>query len=331
MIRLLRSVAIGVAAAAVLLTVLRFDAPLWLLGVSLTVAILTGVLVAIVGSFGASAAVAQADTDRPEVGLLDPVPAHWQQQVAQDTRVRALTSAPAWELPPKPGRDKRGFLRIPGVVLVLVAVLAFGATLWPHRESLVDLATGTPLDEVREQADRRADAAASIYPADRTPGVVDDLVAAAGTTQVTGVHVYQTYAYLDALTSADASTTDEYTWRDGTVEHDGATSIQPDPADLPRMLFDATAIDWTLVATLTGRIADQSGIDDPTPIVAVSRPVTGFSDGDGVWAYGDVQIVVSVSDDYRSASVAYDTSGQVTEMSGGAPGSAAAEWATANG
>lgn len=404
MIRLLRSVAIGVAAAAVLLTLLHLDTPPWLLGVSLAVAILTGVLASIVGSFGGSAGVgvqdveaadreqritlakvldtratgssindqpicelrlivaprtrapyettaralinlgrlpsmqagavvvvAQVEADRPEVALLDPAPDHWQQQAAQDTRVRALTSAPVWEVPPKPGRDKRGFLRIPGVVLVLVAVLAFAGTLRPHRESLVDLATGTSLDEVRAQADRRADEAASIYPADRTPGVVDDMVALAGTTQVTGVHVFQTYAYLDALTSADATTTDEYTWRDGTAAHDGATSIQPDPADLPRMLFDVTTIDWTLVETLTDQIADLTGIDDPAPMVAVSRPITGISQDDGVWTYGDVQFVVSVSDEYHDGSITYDTAGQVVSMSGGAPGSTTADWVAANG
>ncbi len=406
MIRVLRSVAVGVAAASLLLLVtdLDGDAAPWTLSVSTALAILLSVLIGLVRGFsglqavtvadldaadrehrvslakildtratgssindqplceirlivaprtraayetttralvnlgrlpsmqrGAVVVVAQASADRPEVALVDDPPGAWQRQADQDTTVRALESAPVWETPAKPGRDARGFVRIPAVVLLLIGVLAFAGRLYPARETLLDIARGASLAEARDQAEQRRDEAASIFPADRTAAVIDDLVAAAGVTEFSHVLLTQTYATADARTSADADTIDEYMWRHGSVEHRGAASIQPDADKVSAIVFDVTAIDWSVIETLTAQVADLTGIADPDgPGVQVQRP-TDLDMEIGDWVYGDVQIRLNVSDDYRDGAVVTDASGQIISMSGGAPGSPAAEWAAANG
>jgi hypothetical protein len=389
MIRVLRSVAVGVAAAALLLQILDLDGvlPMWLLPVALPVAILLSVLVSIVKGFGGSAHVAAGDleaaeregrislakvldtratgssvndqpiceirvivaprtrqpyettirtlvnlgrlpslqrgavvvvaqptADRPEVALLDPAPETWQRLADQDTQVRAIEQAPAWEAAPLPGRDKRGLLRIPAFVLLIVLVAAFVATLWPAREPLLAVARGTSLTDARAQLELDQDNAASIFPADRTPGVIDDLLTAAGGDQVTDLAIYKTYAYANAPTTPGAETTDEYWWRDGSVEHRGASSIQPDPGEAAAMLFDASTIDWSLIGGLVEQSSQALGIStDSGPYVSVERPES-LADGD--WVYGDVQIRVYLSDDYTNGYVTFDTAGQVLDVNG---------------
>lgn len=387
MIRVLRSVAVGVAAAALLLQVLDLDGvlPMWLLPVALPVAILLSVLVSLVKGFGGTAHVAAGDleaaeregrislakvldtratgssvndqpiceirvivaprtrqpyettirtlvnlgrlpslqrgavvvvaqpkADRPEVALLDPAPEAWQRLADQDTQVRAIEQAPVWEAAPLPGRDTRGLLRIPASVLLLVLLAAFVATLWPAREPLLAVARGTSLEDARAQLELDQENAASIFPADRTPGVVDDLLAAAGSDQVTELSIYKTYAFATAPTAPGAATTDEYWWRDGSVEERGASSIQPD--DTAAQLFDATSIDWTMVEGLVDQSSQTLGIStDSGPYVSVERPES-LADGD--WVYGEVQIRVHLSDDYSNGYVTFDTSGQVLDVNG---------------
>lgn len=268
---------------------------------------------------GAVVVVAQLHADRPEVALLDPAPADWRDAAQRDTTVRTMPEAPVWEAPPAPGRDRRGLLRIPGVLLVVAFLAGVGLRAWPERDVVTSLAQGTSLSDAVAQRDRDRAEAASIFPAVRTREVVDDLAEVAGGTQFTEVLLFQTYAVAEALTTPGAQTTDRFVWRDGGASRDGAATIQPDPAELPDELFDVTQVDWSVVERLTAQAAELTGIDDADgPTVIVRRSTTDEG--------APLQVVVSVDDDYRDAWLTADASGNVVEMRGGAPGSASAAW-----
>jgi hypothetical protein len=268
---------------------------------------------------GAVVVVAQLHTDRPEVALLDPAPADWRDAAQRDTTVRTMPEAPVWEAPPAPGRDRRGLLRIPGVLLVVAFLAGVGLRAWPERDVVTSLAQGTSLSDAVAQRDRDRAEAASIFPAVRTREVVDDLAEVAGGTQFTEVLLFQTYAVAEALTTPGAQTTDRFVWRDGGASRDGAATIQPDPAELPDELFDVTQVDWSVVERLTAQAAELTGIDDADgPTVIVRRSTTDEG--------APLQVGVSVDDDYRDAWLTADASGNVVEMRGGAPGSASAAW-----
>lgn len=268
---------------------------------------------------GAVVVVAQLHADRPEVALLDPAPADWRDAAQRDTTVRTMPEAPVWEAPPAPGRDRRGLLRIPGVLLVVAFLAGVGLRAWPERDVVTSLAQGTSLSDAVAQRDRDRAEAASIFPAVRTREVVDDLAEVAGGTQFTEVLLFQTYAVAEALTTPGAQTTDRFVWRDGGASRDGAATIQPDPAELPDELFDVTQVDWSVVERLTAQAAELTGIDDADgPTVIVRRSTTDEG--------APLQVVVSVDDDYRDAWLTADASGTVVEMRGGAPGSASAAW-----
>lgn|GEM_PF-953997 len=267
---------------------------------------------------GAVVVVAQLDPDRPEVALLDPAPAEWQAAAARDTTVREMPEAPVWEAPPARGRDARGLLRIPAALLVVVFLAGFVVRVWPERSVVTALVGGSSLSEAVAARERERAEAASIFPAERTQQVVDDLVAVAGGSQFTEVVLFQTFAVAEGLTSPGAQTTDRYVWRDGSATRDGAATIQPDPAELPTKLFDLTQLDWSVVERLTAQAAELTGIDDPDgPSVSFRRSMDETA---------ALEITMGVDDDYRDAWITADPVGTVLEMRGGAPGSPAAAW-----
>ncbi len=277
---------------------------------------------------GAVVVVVQPKAERPEVALLQPPPDHWQRLADEDTQVRALTSAPVWELAPERGRDRRGFVRIPAVVLVVVAVLGFGARLYPIRSEVGQLLEGESLSDVVAAHDDRArqqeNEKHSILPAEQTQQVVDDLAASAGGTQFVEIGFHGTFAVAEALTSPGATTTDSFTWRDGEATRDGAAPIQPPAGSLPDELFDVTTVDWSLVGALAARAPGLTGIEDTDPPTIVVRRATI----DKVTT--PVEFLVMTSDDYYSAYLHADLTGQVVEMRGGAPGSQSAAWEAAS-
>lgn len=273
---------------------------------------------------GSVVVVAQLDRERPDVALLDPPPADWQQLADRDTSARSMPEAPAWESAPARGRDRNGLLRIPGILLLVAVLVGFGARLWPVRQEALDLVQGTPLEQVRAQGEAREAAAASIFPAERTQQVVDDLVEAADGARFTEILLFQTYAVAEGLTTPDAVTTDSFTWRDGTATREGAALIQPEPGELEAELFDAGEVDWSLVAALVDQVPTLTGITDADgPSVQVRR-------ADDPEAGNPLQIFLSTNDDYYDAYLTADTTGAIVGMSGGRPGSQAEAWAAAH-
>ena len=281
---------------------------------------------------GAVVVVAQLDAERPDVALLDPAPAGWQDIADRDTHVRDLPEAPVWEAAPARGRDRRGLIRIPAVLLLVLALVGFGARVWPVRDEALALVQGTPLEEVQAEAgaasgpvtDAETAAPVDLFAAANTRGAVDDLAAVAGGTQFTEVGIYGDYIVAEGLTAPGAPTTDRYTWRDGEAARDGAATIQPDPATLPDELFDVTAVDWSLVEPLVAQVPELTGITAPGgPSVLVRRATDPA-------VTTPVEFHLWVGDEYDDAYLTADATGTVVSMHGGRPGSPSEAWEAAH-
>ncbi|MET0434336.1 MAG: hypothetical protein ABW025_09230 [Cellulomonas sp.] len=281
---------------------------------------------------GAVVVVAQLDAERPDVALLDPAPAGWQEIADRDTHVRDLPEAPVWEAGPARGRDRRGLIRIPAVLLLVLALVGFGARVWPVRDEALALVQGTPLEQVQAEAgaasgpvtDAETAAPVDLFAAANTRGAVDDLAAVAGGTQFTEVGIYGDYIVAEGLTEPGAPTTDRYTWRDGEAARDGAATIQPDPATLPDELFDVTAVDWSLVEPLVAQVPELTGITAPGgPSVLVRRATDPA-------VTTPVEFHLWVGDEYYDAYLTADATGTVVSMHGGRPGSPSEAWEAAH-
>ncbi|MBW0254807.1 hypothetical protein [Cellulomonas sp. PS-H5] len=281
---------------------------------------------------GAVVVVAQLDAERPDVALLDPAPAGWQEIADRDTHVRDLPEAPVWEAGPARGRDRRGLIRIPAVLLLVLALVGFGARVWPVRDEALALVQGTPLEEVQAEAgaasgpvtDTETAAPVDLFAAANTRGAVDDLAAVAGGTQFTEVGIYGDYIVAEGLTAPGAPTTDRYTWRDGEAARDGAATIQPDPATLPDELFDVTTVDWSLVEPLVAQVPELTGITAPDgPSVLVRRATDPA-------VTTPVEFHLWLGDEYYDAYLTADATGTVVSMHGGRPGSPSEAWEAAH-
>lgn len=281
---------------------------------------------------GAVVVVAQLDAERPEVALLDPAPAGWQDVADRDTHVRDLPEAPVWDAPPARGRDRRGLIRIPAVLLLVLALVGFGARVWPVRDEALALVQGTPLEEVQAEAgaasgpvtDTETAAPVDLFAAANTRGAVDDLAAVAGGTQFTEVGIYGDYIVAEGLTAPGAPTTDRYTWRDGEATRDGAAPIQPDAAALPDELFDVTTVDWSLVEPLVAQVPELTGITAPDgPSVLVRRATDPA-------VTTPVEFHLWLGDEYYDAFLTADATGTVVSMHGGRPGSPSEAWEAAH-
>ena len=269
---------------------------------------------------GAVVVVTQLDPERPEVVLDDAPDADWARRAETDQRVRDLPTADVWTAPRR-GRPTGGLRRIPFIVFPVLAVLGFAGALYPAWHEVGRLAETRSIDTVRAEHDAAAAAETSMFTPGNLQPAIDAVLALSGD-EVTEVYVFDQWVRVTAPTSPGATTTDEWQYRDGEATHEGASLIQPEPEDVPRELFDASAIRWEDLPPLFDETERLTGIDDADdPMLWVSRMV---------WADekpSDPQVHVSVSDDYYDGSVDFAVDGTVVGAYGGAPGSevAAAE------
>jgi len=155
-----------------------------------------------------------------------------------------------------------------------------------------------------------------VYSAERMEQIADDLVDAVGGPQVTWVVFYEG-GYVIAYAPLEPGSTkfDEYTWRDGKVTH-GPLSIQPDAADVPKMLFDLTTVDWTVVEPLVDKVPELAP-EEPLGFVSVHRPGTMMSTYSSVFTYGvttPVMFTVATHGDYGSSMIYADAAGKVVKV-----------------
>ncbi|MEO5535555.1 MAG: hypothetical protein ABIR17_10535 [Pseudolysinimonas sp.] len=129
---------------------------------------------------------------------------------------------------------------------------------------------------------------------------VDDLAHAVGTYKFVNISFYDSYVIAEAPTSSTSVTTDRYVWRYGRIESRDPESAAIDGA------FDASRIDFSIVGELVERSKQDAGWDSFEsfyPSVRMSNE-------------GIVEVDISLSSAYFSATYRYTTSGDVIDRSG---------------
>ena len=129
---------------------------------------------------------------------------------------------------------------------------------------------------------------------------VDDLASVVGSYDFVAVWFYDSYVLVDAPTRPGATTTDTYEWRYGRAERSGPRSGSVEG------LFDASRIDFSIVADLVAEAKADAGWDDYTawyPAV--------LANADGV-----PEIRISLGNDYYSASFTYSIEGELIDKYG---------------
>ena len=167
----------------------------------------------------------------------------------------------------------------------------------------------------RDVADEPAAVSGSTFSADRMQQIAADLVEAVGGPQVTWVVFYEGgYVIAYAPLEPGSLKFDEYTWRDGEVSHRPLPS-QPDAADVPKMLFDITTVDWTVVEPLVAE-SSQRAPDEEVSYVSVHRPGTMMTSYSSVFTYGvttPTMFTVASTGDYSSSMFLADSGGKITK------------------
>ncbi|MFE7505596.1 hypothetical protein [Promicromonospora sp. NPDC057488] len=271
---------------------------------------------------GAVVVVLQEKTDAPGVALLQSPPQSWREKAAQADSVARMDEPPEWAAPVPTGRDARGLVKIPAAVLALLVLVGFAARLYPVREDITAVLTGTPLLEVSAAQERRVDREASTLDPARAQEVVDAFVAAAGHSELTAVGLGSTTATATVPTAPGSDNTDDLWWAHGDITRHEPSSIQPSDTDLPLRTFDAADVDWAALQELADRLPQQAGFE-PEDLVTVQVRVPSATFDDAGLPY---EITVWGSGPYDDASVTYDPDGEVVDMYGGAKGSEIATW-----
>lgn len=132
---------------------------------------------------------------------------------------------------------------------------------------------------------------------------VTDLI---GSTEVVSVYFFDDYIRVSAPYPAGSRTVDSFVFKYGRASREGPDYSQPD--SLQESLFDAGAIDMSLIAKLTRQSLDDAKIED---VEDVYPSITRFG-GD------DPEIRVEISGTYFDASYEYTVNGEFIRRSGSA-------------
>ena len=129
---------------------------------------------------------------------------------------------------------------------------------------------------------------------------VDDLAAFIGGYDFVAVNFYDSYVLVEAPTYVGATTTDQYEWRYGRASRLGPYSGEIDG------IFDASQIDFSIIGDLVNEVKADTGWTDFTYYYPSVR-----DNGEG-----QVEIDISVANDYYSASYSFTSEGQFVEKYG---------------
>lgn len=256
---------------------------------------------------GAITAVELIGANRPDARIVTAPAPEVEAQLAtarlDPSLIPVASSVPAWETAttttpgtPKPGTKQSGS-RVASRVLSFAIILVVGAAvLIPAYQSIArgvnNIATGNW---------DGSDMVTGIYQQES----VDQMIAAAGTTQFTTVNFYPTYILGDAVSRTSPNNTDAITWRYGRAWVDGPSFIQDD--DLSSELFDIGDLDFSIIGSVVNEAIALARISDYESVYAFVR-----NDAESNAA----EISVSIRGPYDDAYFAFGFDGELVSQSG---------------
>ena len=128
---------------------------------------------------------------------------------------------------------------------------------------------------------------------------VDDLARVIGSYDFVAVSFYDSYVIVEAPTHPGATTTDQYIWRYGRAERDGPYS------GVIEDLFDGSRVDFSIIGDLAAQAKADAGWGDYTYVYPMVRE-----------SEGQVEITISLGNDYYSASYTFSTAGELLDRYG---------------
>ncbi|MDQ1130150.1 hypothetical protein [Microbacterium sp. SORGH_AS_0888] len=227
--------------------------------------------------------------DPPVVGLVAPQVLPLRMPAADTLAWRAPEPGAGFGRPPLIGVGRRGRpLRI--VAYVLVAAIAAAAVALPYRDALSQTIEALP--QGRWHADVRQPQPLS--------AALEALREAIGHDVVDTVVVAADYVAVTAPLRPGETASDRWTYRRGSVSHDGPAGTQP---ELAAEQFSLDDVAWDRLWSLVQQAAAAERIADPAATtITVDRSVDDDIDSDTfARPVGPVEVVFGIGDAYRSA------------------------------
>jgi hypothetical protein len=257
---------------------------------------------------GSIVAVERVGANRPDVRIItkptEAVEAELAKVRLDSSTIPVASSVPAWETATTttPGTLKPGTAAAGGAgsqarrVLSIAIILAVtAAVLIPAYQSI-----GRGFNNIATGNWDGSDMVTGLYQQES----VDQMIAAAGTSQFTSVNFYPTYILGDALSRTSEGHTDEVNWRYGRAFIDGPTFIQS--TDLEAELFDAAELDFSVVAKVANEAIAEADIPNYEDVYAFVS----------IGSSGRPEITVSVRNEYDDAYLTYSFDGEILSKGG---------------
>jgi hypothetical protein len=257
---------------------------------------------------GSIVAVELVGANRPDARIItkptEAVEAELAKVRLDSSTIPVASSVPAWETATTttPGTAKPGTKSpaSPGGVgrriLAFVIILAAAAfVLIPAYQSI-----GRGFNNIATGNWDGSDMVTGLYQQES----VDQMIQVAGTSQFTRINFYPTYIIGEALSRTSEGHTDEIDWRYGRAVVEGPAFIQSD--DLEAELFDASELDFSMVAKVAAETIEAANIADHDDVLAFVS----------LGSSGQPEITVFMSGEYDDASITYSFDGDVLSKSG---------------
>lgn len=243
---------------------------------------------------------------RPDVSYAPDAPPEWMAKVeelrAEASTLPVVANVKPWETAttttpgtPKPGQPRKRTTRYLGLIIVLVVA---AAVMIP---SYVSIARG--VNNILQGRLDGSNMVTGLYQQQS----IDQMAAAAGTTQFTSLSFFPDFILGDALSKSEEGEqrTDSVEWRFGRAWVDGPSSSQS--SDLSRELFDVSELDFSKVAEVARDGLARSGIENPESVYAFVR-----ADSET----GVPEITISIDGPYDDAYMNYTFGGELISASG---------------
>ena len=258
---------------------------------------------------GSLVAVELVGANRPDARIItnptEAVEAELAKARLDPSLLPVASTVPAWETATTttPGTAKPGTKVSTGaggvgrrVLTIAIVLAAAAAVLIPAYQSI-----GRGVNNIATGNWDGSDMVTGLYQQES----VDQMIAAAGTSQFTDLGFYPTYILGNAISRTSDEHTDSVTWRYGRAFVDGPSFTQA--SDLDAELFDVAELDISMVSKVANETVAAVGIENPDSVYAYIR---NNSDT------GESEITVYVSGQYDDAYVTYTFDGEILSEHG---------------